>query len=100
MNTSFKGQRFRKEECVYWGYKEFIGRDRLDVPVVMFRHKFWWRRHGVWLTWNTQVRVNAKVNSDCEFSFTPVWDRFQVLTGEEPELRVTRGRVTNAIAES
>lgn len=100
MNTSIKGQRFRKEECVYWGHSEFIGSDRLDVPVVMFRHKFYWKRHGVWLYWNTQVRVNAKINSDCDFSFTPLERGWAMRVEEEPELRVTRGKVYNAIAES
>lgn len=100
MNTSIKGQRFRKEECVYWGCTEFIGRDRFDVATVMFRHKFYWRRHAVWLYWNTAVRVNARVNSDCDFSFTPLEDRWKIWSGQDPELRVTRGKVTNAIAES
>ena len=95
-----KGQRFRKEECVYHGATEFVGRDRLDKPVVMFRHKFWWRLKGCWLYWNTQVRVNAKINSDCEFSFTPLESGPSYKSQDDWEMRVTRGKVTNAIAES
>lgn len=76
---------------------------------MMFRHQFYWRRNGVWLIWNTAVRVNAKVNSDCEFSFTPLEhgamtrsrkDPELQTIRDEPELRVTRGKIYNAIAES
>lgn len=92
-------ERYRKHDCIFLGSKDTVGHNHLDQPVKMFVYKFYDRETGYYLRWMTEVRLRNKVNSDCLFSATPLSSR-PTDFGHGPEMRVTRGKVYDAPAES
>lgn len=99
MNTS--RERFIKHRCTFLGRSEFLGRDRLDKPVIMNRYKFHDEDLGIILVWNTGTRPKLKRGETYLFSATPLQSNSMFWPDSDlPQKTVTRGKVYSASAES